>query len=272
MLSEWCNPPLALRAGFDMDFYLNVIGNGYSTLMRDYLNQSGEAHSYFKKDAGGNINCFLDEYLRWYADTKGKGYISLLTCNHDTPRPRNNLNEAELKLVYAFLFTMPGVPFLYYGDEIGMRYLPLPTKEGGYFRTGSRTPMQWDSSTNLGFSEVRKEDLYLPVDSADDAPTVEEQEKDPSSLLHTVRDILALRHRYEDLQADADFSVICSEPGKPFIYQRGKLILALNPNSQSSMVPVAQNQKKVLYQIGDADFGKGVLTLGGQSFVVLESV
>ena len=272
MLSEWCNPPLALRAGFDMDFYLNVIGNGYSTLMRDYLNQSGEDHSYFKKDAGGNINCFLDEYLRWYADTKGKGYISLLTCNHDTPRPRNNLNEAELKLVYAFLFTMPGVPFLYYGDEIGMRYLPLPTKEGGYFRTGSRTPMQWDSSTNLGFSEGRKEDLYLPVDSADDAPTVEEQEKDPSSLLHTVRDILALRHRYEDLQADADFSVICSEPGKPFIYQRGKLILALNPNSQSSMVPVAQNQKKVLYQIGDADFGKGVLTLGGQSFVVLESV
>ena len=58
----------------------------------------------------------------------------------------------ELKLAFAFIFTMPGVPYLYYGDEIGMRYLELATKEGGYFRTGSRTPMQWNSSKNAGFT------------------------------------------------------------------------------------------------------------------------
>ena len=63
-------------------------------------------------------------------------------------------------------------PVLYYGDEIGMRYLPLPTKEGGYFRTGSRTPMQWDNSANLGFSAAAADKLYLPVDPAADAPTV----------------------------------------------------------------------------------------------------
>ncbi len=45
---------------------------------------------------------------------------------------------------------MPGVPFLYYGDEIGMRYRALPGKEGGYVRTGSRTPMQWGANDASG--------------------------------------------------------------------------------------------------------------------------
>lgn len=269
MISEWCNPPLALRAGFDMDFYLNVRGNGYSTLLRDYLNNKNDDRTYFRKDSGGNINRFLDEYLQWYADTKDSGYISLLTCNHDTPRPSYHLDEAELKLAYAFLFTLPGVPFLYYGDEIGMRYLPLPTKEGGYFRTGSRTPMQWDSGLNRGFSDGRREDLYLPVDEADDAPTVAGQENDPASLLNTVRALLSLRHSHEDLQADAPFAVICSEPGKPFVYRRGNLILAVNPNSSSAELKIGMDQPRILYSIGDAGYRNGILIVGGQSFAVL---
>lgn len=59
---------------------------------------------------------------------------------------------------------LPGAPFIYYGDELGMRYRPLPSKEGGYTRTGSRTPMQWDDGANLGFSQAAAEALYLPVD------------------------------------------------------------------------------------------------------------
>ena len=272
MVSEWSNPPLALRAGYDMDFYLNHPGGGYSTLMRDY-NMPGmekEDHSYFKKDAGGNINRFLDEYLAWYEDTKDKGYIAPLTCNHDTLRPRYNLDPSELKLAYAFLFTLPGVPFLYYGDEIGMRYMNIPTKEGGYFRTGSRTPMQWTSGRNLGFSEGKAEDLYLPVDPAEDAPTVEAQEKDPESLLNTVKQILALRHGNEDLQADADFSVICSEPGRPFVYRRGNLILAVNPDSTVKEIALDLGGREIMYQIGSVSKSGGALTLEGQSFVILK--
>ena len=252
MVSEWSNPPLALRAGYDMDFYLNFPGSGYGTLMRDYQNSGQEDHSYFKKDAGGNINRFLDEYLPWYEDTKGEGYISLLTCNHDTVRPRYTLDPTELKLAYAVIFTLPGVPYLYYGDEIGMRYLDIPTKEGGYFRTGSRTPMQWDGTKNLGFSAGKEEDLYLPVDSADDAPTVEAQEKDPASLLNTVRDLLALRHKYSDLDADGDLSVICSEPGRPFVYRRGSLILAVNPDGEAKEIALPEAEGKIIYQIGTA--------------------
>ena len=87
---------------------------------------------------------------------------------------------------------MPGVPFLYYGDEIGMRYQNLPTKEGGYFRTGSRTPMQWSDGVNAGFSTGRSEDLYLPVDPSPDAPNVAAQERDPESLLNRLQRLLHL--------------------------------------------------------------------------------
>ncbi|MBQ8305971.1 MAG: glycosylase [Blautia sp.] len=266
MIAEWSCPPQALRAGYDMDFYLNNRNNGYSTLMRDYESPAGD-HSYFKKDAGGNINRFLDEYMSWYEDTKDLGYISLITCNHDTIRPSYNLDVTELKLAYAFLFTMPGVPFLYYGDEIGMRYQKLPTKEGGYYRTGSRTPMQWDESANLGFSTADSCDLYLPVDPSDDAPTVSVQEKDPASLLSTTKALLALRQQYEDLQADAPFSVICSEPGRPFIYRRGALTLAINPSGHEMTSRV--DAKEVLFTIGDAALKDGTLTLGAQTFAVL---
>ena len=269
MVSEWSNPPLALRAGFDMDFCLNERGSGYSTLLRDYGNRDGEDHSYFRKDSGGSINRFLDEYLRWYEDTKETGYISLLTCNHDTIRPAYNLDTAELKLAYAFLFTMPGVPFLYYGDEIGMKYQNIPTKEGGYYRTGSRTPMQWDEGRNLGFSPAPASELYLPVDPAEDAPTVSAQQKDPASLLNTVKTLLALRHQCDDLQADAPFRLVCSEMNKPFIYRRGALTIALNPSGHEMEADPGTEVSTVLYQIGSCSLQRGLVSLGAQSFAVL---
>ena len=276
MVSEWSNPPLALRAGYHMDFDLNHPGGGYASLMRDYQKGFSVAtdevdNSFFKKDAPDrDINRFLDEYEKWYRDTRDLGYISMLTCNHDTVRPRFNLEPDELKLAYAFIFTMPGVPFLYYGDEIGMRYQQLPTKEGGYFRTGSRTPMQWDGSKNLGFSTGCADALYLPVDPAGDAPTVEAQDADPDSLLNTVRAILKLRHGEEDLQADAEFEALCAEKGKPFVYRRGNLVLAVNPSGEalSAKAPVAGRSQ--IFTIGAAEVAGETLTLGAQSFTVLK--
>lgn len=268
MVSEWSDPQLALKAGFHMDFFLNGHGNGYSTLMRDYENQ--EDHSFFKKDGHGDITRFLGDYLPRYEASRENGYFCLLTCNHDTLRPRYNLDESELKLAFAFLFTMPGVPYLYYGDEIGMRYLELPTKEGGYFRTGSRTPMQWNHEKNAGFSDAQKDSLYLPVDEADDAPTVEAQESDPGSLLHTVKSLLALRHNKADLQADADFEPVYAEKGSmPFLYRRGALTVAVNPSCKPASVPSA-GRKSVIYSIGNGRWEDGRLILEPQSFLVLE--
>jgi maltose alpha-D-glucosyltransferase/alpha-amylase len=283
MVSEWNDPSLALRAGFDMDFYLNEPGGGYSTLMRDYYNNGGdikgdrnnEDHSYFKRDAGGNINRFLGQYLERYEDTKNLGYISLLTCNHDTIRPSYSLDSTELKLAYAFLFTMPGVPFLYYGDEIGMKYLEIPTKEGGYFRTGSRTPMQWDESVNLGFSEADEADLYLPVDNSESAPTVESQESDPDSLLNTVRAVIALRHQEQDLQADAPLQIVCSEAGKPLVYLRGSLLCIVNPGGSELKTTLPHDiankiHNEILFKTGAAFVKDGIISAGAQSFAVIK--
>ena len=82
-------------------------------------------------------------------------------------RLARSIHGDELKVAFAFLLSMPGAPFLYYGDEIGMRYVEnLHSVEGGYGRTGSRSPMQWDHTTNAGFSAAPKEKLYVKQDEA----------------------------------------------------------------------------------------------------------
>jgi len=269
IISEWSNPRQALKYGFHADFYLDHHGNGYNTLLRDYETEGGD-HSFLKKDGNGDIMRFLQDYLPKYDSTKEDGYISFITCNHDTPRPRRTLDMDELKIAYAMFLTLPGVPFIYYGDEIGMRYLDVPTKEGGYTRTGTRTPMQWDNSKNHGFSDADASKLYLPVDNADDAPTVEDQQDDKDSLLNTVKELTTLRHKYEDLQADGSFEVVYAEAESfPFVYKRGKLTIAINPSDKKAYVKLP-SKGECIYSIGDVSLNDYELKMAPQSFVVMQ--
>lgn len=268
LVAEWSNPYQAiLGAGFHMDFYLDHPHNGYNTLLRDYEHHQ-EDNSFFRAEGQGDIARFLDDYLPKYKASKDKGYISMFTCNHDTPRPARTLSDRELKLAYAFIFTMPGVPFLYYGDEIGMRYLNVETKEGGYHRTGSRTPMQWDKNEmNMGFSKADPSQLYLPVDQ--NGPCVEKQKNDSNSLWNVTKDIISLRHRYSDLQADGDFEVLYGY--KQFIvYKRGHLIIALNTSKQVKKWHTSNKVLKTVYEVGDYKMTQDMLYVNGQSFVVME--
>ncbi len=268
LVSEWSNPYQAIPAGFHMDFYLDHWYNGYNTLLRDYECHD-EDNSFFRKDARQDITRFLDDWLPKYSASKDRGYISFFTCNHDTPRPRRTLGFDELRIAYAFLLTLPGVPFVYYGDEIGMRYLDVKTKEGGYQRTGSRTPMQWDDGENKGFSRAPKEKLYLPVDESEDAPSAASQQKDPDSLYHTVRKVIALRHQMTDLQADSSFRVLYAEKEKlPFVYQRGSLVLAVNPSLKTASAPLSVHGNTV-FAIGSCKTGENSLEMGPQSFAVI---
>ena len=275
LVAEWGWPPEALDdgRGFHMDFMLSGYAEtGYRPLTRDYENGGCPDNTYFRRDAPDrDIRRFLHDYLPWYEATKGKGYISLITGNHDIRRIGWKLGDKELKLAYAFLFTMPGVPFLYYGDEIGMTWLDLPDKEGGYFRTGARTPMQWDAAKpNLGFSDAQADRLYLPVDPAEDAPTVRDQEGRPESLLETVRSLLALRHARWDLQADAPFEVVCDSKGLPFVYRRGKLTIAVNPSGETQWFALDREDLRVAWAIGAPAVEGRMLTLPPQSFALLE--
>ena len=271
LIAEWSEPGLAVKAGFDAAFCLNDPWTGYPSLMRDYdrNDPTRPDNSYFRAAGDGDIRRFLDPWLPEYEATKGRGCVSLITGNHDTVRPSWNLDKRELELAYAFLFTMPGVPFLYYGDEIGLRYQQLPTKEGGYFRTGSRTPMQWDSGKNLGFSTGCADSLYLPVDPAPDAPTVAAQERDPDSLLHRVRSLLALRAAQPALRDNDNFAVLCAGKGLPFVWRRGPLVLAVNPAPREAAAPVEAAGLTPLYTVGSGRAEAGRLVLGPQSFLVL---
>ena len=270
IISEWSNPVQALKNGFHADFYLDHHGNGYNTLLRDYETKGGD-HSFLKKDGKGDIMRFLRDYLPKYDKTKDDGYISFITCNHDTPRPARTLDMTELKIAYAMFLTLPGVPFIYYGDEIGMRYLDIPTKEGGYTRTGSRTPMQWDSSKNYGFSDADTDKLYLPQDASLDAPTVERQLKDADSLLSEVKALTALRHKYTDLWADGSFDVVYAEDEQfPFVFKRGNLFVAINPSLEKASAKITSTGK-IVHQIGEVTLNEETLIMKPQSFVVVES-
>jgi maltose alpha-D-glucosyltransferase/alpha-amylase len=240
LVSEGGNPVVSIPAGFHMDFLLQFGTPGYTALLRKPHGIGGGADpygfSFFDPIGNGNIIEFLDDYLRHYQNTRGKGLIAIPTGNHDiNPRISKGRTTDDLELVYLFILTMPGVPFIWYGDEIGMRSFDnMVSKEGGYHRTGARTPMQWSDAPNAGFSTAKPHDLYLPIDPSPDRPTVQNQESNPNSLLQRVRKLLAIRKAYPALQASADFEVLYAQPGKyPFVYRRAidqeGFIIAINP-------------------------------------------
>jgi glycosidase len=240
MIAEWSYPKDALDSLFHADFFHWF--DGYNDLFQKeswrILNGYSEGNSYFDKEGKGNITHFLKSYLDQYDATKGKGYIILPLGNHDNARLGNKRSDDDLEIIYAFGLTMPGVPFIYYGNEIGMRQLGAgwPQVEGAYKpRNGARTPMQWTPENNLGFSAASPEMLYLPVDTAEDAPTVAEQDNDPNSLLNRTRKLIALRHAEPALEAYAEFvPLYARDNAYPFVYARAKdkdvVLVFLNPS------------------------------------------
>ncbi len=105
-------------------------------------------------------------------------------------------NRRRIELLNSLLLSFPGTPILYYGDEIGMG-------DNIYLgdRNGVRTPMQWNSDRNAGFSRAVPARLYSPVIMDPiwgyEAINVEAQESDTSSLLHWTRNMIALRKLFQ---------------------------------------------------------------------------
>ena len=176
MISEWGRPELSLLAGFHMDFLLHNGPSHYMDLFRT-------EHPFFSREGRGDVSEFVRAYEA-NAALAGKGLICIPSGNHDMSRLAGMLDQEEMKIAFAFLLSMPGAPFLYYGDEIGMRWIDgLPSKEGSRsYRAGSRTPMQWADDLNDGFSDARPDRLYLPLDPTPAHPTAEAQMADPNSL------------------------------------------------------------------------------------------
>jgi len=262
LFAEWCSPTHSINAGFDLDFLMHFNVPGYPSL---FFNGVGsippkEGPCYFHRNGRGNLKTFRDEYQRQIASIRGKGYLSIPVANHDFQRlhcgPRT---EKELRCAWVFFLTQAGPPTIYYGEEIGMRYIEnCPPKEGSTLegisaanagttlgeRSGTRTPMQWNDSPNAGFSNSAPEALYLPLDPTPDRPTVSAQEASPDSLLNFVRHLVAIRKAYPFLGSNASYTILNSEEQSyPMVCLREldgeACLVALNPSEHRQKISLS---------------------------------
>ncbi len=275
MVSEWGFPEAAVNAGFHADFMHWF--EGYEDLFT-------RENSFFRAAGQGSISHFLNNYFSQYAATNGKGYISLPIGNHDVVRINNKgRSQRDLEMIQVFNFTMPNVPFVYYGDEIGMRHLNIKSgKEGCYgTRAGARTPMQWDGTANLGFSSATSEKLYLPMDSSKTAPTVLAQEKDNTSLLNFVRKLVKLHKTEKALSNYASFiPVYAQKDTYPFVFMRvlgnDKILVVLNPSNKTATATITgelKGAKKLLLgtpPVWKSKSGTTEIQISAQSYSILK--
>ena len=127
-------------------------------------------------------------------------------------------SRRKIEMMNILLFSLPGTPIIYYGDEIGM---------GDNFylgdRNGVRTPMQWSSDRNAGFSKANPQRLYLPViidpEYHYEAVNVENYERSSSSLLWWMKRVIAMRKRMRAFSR-GDLTFLSSDNPKILAFTR----------------------------------------------------
>ena len=265
MVSEWGEPDKSLQGGFHMDFLLHFGPSHYNDLFRC-------EEPYFSSRGKGDISAFVEKYLENYEKSEKKGLICIPSGNHDMDRLARSIHGEELKIAFAFLLSMPGAPFIYYGDEIGMNYVEnLTSVEGGFGRTGSRSPMQWDATTNAGFSSAPSEKLYIKLDDSPDRPTVAAQMADKNSLWNEIKKLIEIRQTNEALQSCAEIEFL--QVGYPLVYKRSSenqsITVIINPSAEEFNIDNITG--KILYQVGNgAELTDGKYKIKGCSAVFVE--
>lgn len=270
LISEWGDPARAVPAGFDVDFFLQFGGDDDGAPLKSLWNNgAGTVHEAWEPriawaDASGegDADTFVAawEHVRDAIAAAGSsGIPGLPTANHDFTRlVAGDRTADQVRPALLLALTWPALPSIYYGDEIGMRYVPgLASHEGSslgptYERAGSRTPMAWGDLP--ASAAVVHESRYLPQDPDPLRPTVADQLADGDTLLRFVRAAVALRRSDDRLAARAPVEVLST--GAPFVFRRGSLLVALNPSGAPRDVAID----------GDGD-GDGAILLGHRARV-----
>ncbi len=170
--------------------------------------------------------------------------------------PLLNNDPKKIELMNGLMFSLPGTPVLYYGDEIGM---------GDNFylgdRNGVRTPMQWSADRNAGFSRANPQRLYLPVNIDPEyhyeAVNVEAQQNNPDSLLWWMKRIIALRKRFKAF----------GRGSLEFLYPENRRILAFIRRYEDETILVVANLSRSVQHISldlSKSNGKAPVELFGQ--------
>lgn len=224
------------------------------------------AYHFESVDIGKHINDFgivkyKDIFSRYDETFKDKGWLSIFLANHDQPRMVSKFGndtpkfrEISSKMLSTFVMTMRGTPYYYYGDELGMtnirfdsiedyhdvdtrnKYIGLKNKGGNLnaflegqkqtSRENGRTPFQWDTTKNAGFTSGKP---WLKVNPNYNLINAETQEKDPNSTLNYFRRLVKLRKK-EPVFVYGKYTLLDRENTRVFAYTRdleGKKVLIL---------------------------------------------
>lgn len=273
-VSEWGQPYKSVpKAGFDVDFFTQEFSDGYNKLFRKEAGTNvniSEGHSFFRKDGKGEATEFFDYLDKNLSAVRENGYVCIPTGNHDLPRVSLRRDEEDLKTVFAFLLALPCIPLIYYGDEIGMSYNPDISKDGGYNRTGSRTPMQWNGGKNAGFSASDGE-LYLPVNGDYVNVNVAEQQARGNSLFNAVKKLTEIKRTCACLSSDASFEVVSKD--YPLVLRRnsgGETFTAvINPSAKNFTLDMPEIKNAAVLYSQNAAFEDGKISMKGVSAIWL---
>ncbi|MET0398136.1 MAG: alpha-amylase family glycosyl hydrolase [Longimicrobiaceae bacterium] len=233
--------------------------------------------------------------LRWDARAVGEAvrrYEGLLPPgawpnwvlgNHDRHRIATRVGSAQARVAAMLLLTLRGTPTLYYGDEIGMRDVPIPPERvqdpwernlpgRGLGRDPERTPMQWDAGPGAGFTAGEP---WLPV--ADDwrEVNVEAERGDPASMLSLYRRLIQLRRAEPALHAGAWEPV--DAPDGVLAYRRAgggrRFLVALNLGGGTRTLEMGRGTSGTVavstHPERDAERVEGTLVLRGAEGVVV---
>lgn len=130
------------------------------------------------------------------------GWPNWVLSNHDQPRITSRVGIQQSRVAAILLLTLRGTPTIYYGDEIGMRDVPIPFAEvhdpqglnmpdKNLSRDPARTPMQWDNSKYAGFTSGKP---WLRIDKSSHRENVESQKTNEYSILRIYRRLIELRN------------------------------------------------------------------------------
>ena len=270
-IAEWVYPKNSVgKCGFDFDFLTHDTPS-FNELFRNEPNTNlirelELGDNYFSPNGKGTMKNFVVNVESLYTHLEGKGYFSTPSGSHDEIRMPTGKSSDLIKVIFAFLLTYKNVPFIYYGDELGIEHNFSVSKDGGSIRTGARTPMQWNDERNCGFSI--KKTPYLPT-GKDDKKTVMYQENLDDSILNTVKKLIKIRKETPCLYADAKQTFLETE--YPAVYERtdGKQTIRvyLNPSNQVLNRKIEREYQTLLAQNVVIENDK--IYLKEQSFLII---
>ena len=269
MVSEWANPHQSLEAGFDSDFVLDHEGNFCHGFFRIGTNGNPKEEGLKPLIVEFNQEIY-DRYLPEMLDEIKTAelypdkWLSPISGNHDVYRLADMVKGNSLKLAYVLLFTLPGVPFVFAGDEIEqLTTRGYPSKDGGFHRTGARLAMSWDDSKpSRGFSTKPEDECYLPT--SHESPSAENRLADPDSIVNLIKKLNEIRSNNPDLTSHEGFELMSA----PLSFKRGQTIVGLNLKDEEMVLDLGKGE--LLLTVGKPMVKDGKAHLGKHEAIIFQ--